>query len=194
MESITTIEIVDKIISQYAKHYPMTLTQKINVRNQVIYHLKLENNILYIPFLCLQFIYHYLNNCPSKKLIEFDYALYREIINKYVPPTNNIWLLFDTFLKKNRIYRKFYKEYKKSQGWGTELLILGVRPEKIIRKAFIWSSTEQGGNYWSNINQVFEKFIHENTLRLSQDEIDELNSYIVNNKLNHEKDIGDIAP
>ena len=32
-------------------------------------------------------------------------------------------------------------------------------------------------DYWYNINQIFTKFINKNTVRLSQTEINELNSY-----------------
>lgn len=166
------IKIINKIINQYAKHYPMTLTQKINVRNLVINYIITDNNLLDIPYMCQNSLKHYLDGTYP-----FDYALYRKIINNYVPPTNNILWLFDMFLKKNRIYRNFYKEYKKQWSCDMELLILGVRAEWIISHAFSWPSTEQGRGYWVNINQKFTEFIHKHTARLNHTEINELNSY-----------------
>lgn len=167
-----TIKTIRKIINQYSKHYPMTLEQKINVMNNVIDLIIANNNLLEIPYICQNSLKHYLSG-----KYPFDYALYRKIINNYVPPTNNIVWLFDMFLKKNKIYRKFHKEYKKTWSCDIELLTLGVRAEGIIRNAFTWSTTEQGKDYWYNINQIFTKFINKNTVRLNQTEINKLNSY-----------------
>ena len=150
----------------------MTLIQKINVMNHVIDLIIANNNLLDIPYICQNSLKHHLS-----ETYPFDYALYRKIINNYVPPTNNIVWLFDMFLKKNKIYRKFHKEYKKTWSCDIELLILGVRTDRIIKNAFTWSTTEQGRDYWYNINQIFTKFINKNTVRLSQTEINELNLY-----------------
>ena len=169
-----TIKIIRKIINQYSKHYPMTLEQKNNVMNNAIGHIIINNNLLEIPYICQNSLKHYLG-----EKYQFDYALYRKIINNYFPPTNNIIWLFDMFLKKNKIYQKFYKEFNKAWSCSIELLTLGVRTEGIIRNAFTWSTTEQGRDYWSNINRIFTEFIHKNTVRLNQTEINELNSYRV---------------
>lgn len=169
MDAIKTIR---KIINQYSKHYPMTLTQKINVMNRVIGHIIIDNNLLEIPYQCQNALKHYISEtCP------FDYALYRKIINNYIPPTHNIVWLFDMFLKKNKIYQKFHKEFKKSWSCDIELLTLGVRTEGIIRNAFTWSSTEQGRDYWCDINRNFTEFIHKNTVQLNTTEINKLYSY-----------------
>ena len=80
-----TIKIIRKIINQYYKHYPMTLEQKNNVMNNAIGHIIINNNLLEIPYICQNSLKHYLG-----EKYPFDYALYRKIINDYVPPTNNI--------------------------------------------------------------------------------------------------------
>ena len=170
------IKIINKIINQYAKHYPMTLEQKINARKYVIYHIIIYNNLLDIPYLCKNALMHYLHI----EIEDFDYALYRKIINNYVPPINNISWLFDMFLKKNRIYRKFYKAYKKARDFNIDFFILGVRPEMIIKNAFNWKVTEQGRKYWDDVNQIFKKFINKHKVQLNQTDINKLNSYIVN--------------
>ena len=166
------IKTIRKIINQYSKHYPMTLEQKINVMNNAIGHIIISNKLLDIPYICQNSLKHHLG-----EKYHFDYALYLKIINNYVPPTHNIVWLLDMFLKKNKIYRQFYKEFKKYWDCDIELLILGVRPEGIFRNAFTWSSTEKGRDYWLNINRIFTEFINKNTVRLNQTEINELNSY-----------------
>ena len=120
----------------------MTLEQKINARNYVIYNIIIYNNLLECHICAKNALMYYLNI----EIEDFDYALYRKIINNYVPPINNISWLFDMFLKKNRIYRKFYKAYKKARDFNMEFFILGVRPKRIIKNAFNWTATEKVEN------------------------------------------------
>lgn len=73
--------------------------------------------------------------------------------------------IFISFLKENKCYAK-YKDNFFIQNQFTTFgeFIIKNKLESFISNAFIWSKTEEGIWYWSNIRELWDIFIHKNKI------------------------------
>ncbi len=75
--------------------------------------------------------------------------------------------LLNKFLKKHRIYRKFYRNIRKKNEFlrctNQPLVNIFVKfdSEDFIYGAFAWYLTTEGFDFWNNIAKLWNKYLKE---------------------------------
>jgi len=68
---------------------------------------------------------------------------------------------FDEFLKKHRVYGKYYQNIRTSNltvEWMIENVIKNNEEDMLISGAFGWLNTPEGDDFWSNIDYLWREY------------------------------------
>jgi len=68
---------------------------------------------------------------------------------------------FDKFLKKHRIYRKYYRNSDFTVSWIVNNVIKWNEEDRLISSTFVWESSPEGYDFWSHISDLWKKYYKE---------------------------------